>query len=314
MSQNSPAADAYQVVSAAVSTGVELSFVHEGQGGFPLVLLHGYPETKRIWWRNIGALADAGFEVIAPDLRGFGDSSFPDDGLYDVASHSQDIHALVAQVLGHATCAVAAGDLGAVVAYDLSLRFTGLVERMVYFNTMAPLLTDEYQRAGIADDPPAAERLASDYFVRQGEQADELIEELDTEEQRRRYVGGFYTHRLWAGSCAFSQDEVHFMTQPFASRDRLRASWGIYEVAAGRAGMRDAPRLFERNATPTLVLYGTRDHVVPPTFPARCRVAFSRCIGPFSVETAGHYLQWEEPDMFNTAVSYFLGDCMVVDR
>ena len=41
---------------------------------FPLLLVHGYPETKRIWWRNIAPLAAAGFEVIAPDLRGYGDS------------------------------------------------------------------------------------------------------------------------------------------------------------------------------------------------------------------------------------------------
>ena len=34
------------------------------------MLLHGWPETKRIWWRNIEPLAEAGFEVIVPDLRG----------------------------------------------------------------------------------------------------------------------------------------------------------------------------------------------------------------------------------------------------
>ena len=54
--------------------GLSLAFVHEGIGGYPLLLLHGYPETKRIWWRNITALAEAGHEVIAPDLRGYGDS------------------------------------------------------------------------------------------------------------------------------------------------------------------------------------------------------------------------------------------------
>jgi len=53
---------------------VELAFVHEGAGGVPLVLLHGWPETNRIWWRNVEPLAAAGFEVIAPDLRGFGAS------------------------------------------------------------------------------------------------------------------------------------------------------------------------------------------------------------------------------------------------
>ena len=49
--------------------------MHENAGGAgPLVLVHGWPETKRIWWRVIEPLARAGFEVIVPDLRGFGDS------------------------------------------------------------------------------------------------------------------------------------------------------------------------------------------------------------------------------------------------
>ena len=52
--------------------GVEMDYLREGDGGFPLLLLHGWPETKRILWRNIRPLAEAGFEVIVPDLRGFG--------------------------------------------------------------------------------------------------------------------------------------------------------------------------------------------------------------------------------------------------
>ena len=53
----------------------ELAYLREGQGGYPLVLIHGYPETKRIWWRNIRPLAEAGYEVIVPDLRGHGSST-----------------------------------------------------------------------------------------------------------------------------------------------------------------------------------------------------------------------------------------------
>jgi pimeloyl-ACP methyl ester carboxylesterase len=305
-----PSADNFNVVSAPLPSGVELAFVHEGQGGYPLLLLHGYPETKRIWWRNIQRLAGAGFEVVAPDLRGFGDSSFPADGLYDPASHAHDLHALVHGVLGHRRCAVAGGDLGAVVAYDLSLRFEQFVERMVYFNTIPPALGDDYRDAGIPDDPPPDRRLASDYFLRQGHEADQLSSELDTAERRRRYVASFYGHRLWAGSAAFSEDDIHFMTEPFADADRLHASWGIYEVAAGRGGIADAPRIFEKNPTPTLVLYGSRDHVVPASFPARCRVAFTECIGPFTIETAGHFLQWEEAELFNRTVTYFLDDLL----
>jgi len=49
---------------AVVAPGISLAFVHEGIGGAPLLLVHGYPETKRIWWRNIEALAAA-----VPSLR-----------------------------------------------------------------------------------------------------------------------------------------------------------------------------------------------------------------------------------------------------
>jgi pimeloyl-ACP methyl ester carboxylesterase len=52
--------------------GVDLAYLREGEGGVPLVLLHGWPETMRIWWRNVRPLAEGGFEVIVPDLRGFG--------------------------------------------------------------------------------------------------------------------------------------------------------------------------------------------------------------------------------------------------
>ncbi len=68
----------YAVHRALVRDDVELAYAHvlpAGGKGFPLLLVHGWPETMRIWWRNIGALAEAGFEVIAPDLRGFGASS-----------------------------------------------------------------------------------------------------------------------------------------------------------------------------------------------------------------------------------------------
>src|SRR5689334_6066065 len=93
--------DAYNVRREPVRDGMQLAFVHEGAGGYPLLLIHGYPETKRIWWRNIGPLAGAGFEVVAPDLRGHGDSDLAPDGMYDIAAFSLDLHALMHAVLGH---------------------------------------------------------------------------------------------------------------------------------------------------------------------------------------------------------------------
>src|SRR5437763_856879 len=127
----------FQVHRASVR-GVEIAYLHEGAGGFPLLLLHGWPETKRIWWRNVAPLAAAGFEVIAPDMRGFGDSSLAPDRFYDVAAHSRDMHALVAEELGHSQIVTCGGDLGGVVLQDLALRFEGLVVRQVMFNTVLP--------------------------------------------------------------------------------------------------------------------------------------------------------------------------------
>ena len=47
------------VDSAPVAEGLQLAYVREGEGGYPLLLVHGYPETKRIWWRNIEPLTPA---------------------------------------------------------------------------------------------------------------------------------------------------------------------------------------------------------------------------------------------------------------
>jgi len=136
--QDTPPFDAFTARHEIVRNGIGLSFLHEGAGGYPLLLLHGYPETKRIWWRNIAPLAAAGFEVIAPDLRGYGDSDLSADDAYDLTIDSRDVHALVHDVLGHERCAVVAGDIGGVVAVDLAQRFDGFVERLCFFNTVPP--------------------------------------------------------------------------------------------------------------------------------------------------------------------------------
>ena len=187
---------AFQVHRARVRDRVELAYVCEGVGGFPLVLLHGWPETKRIWWRNVEPLAAAGFEVIVPDLAGFGDSGLAEDDHYDVAAHARDVHALVSEVLGHSRCVTAGGDLGGVVLYDLSLRFEGFVARQVLFNTVPPILPAEYEAAGIAREIPREVRQAADYFMRQARDADGLAAELDTPEKRRRYAIRQHAPRL----------------------------------------------------------------------------------------------------------------------
>jgi pimeloyl-ACP methyl ester carboxylesterase len=299
---------AFPVATAAVRDRVEIAYVREGVGGYPLVLLHGWPETKRIWWRNIGPLAAAGFEVIVPDLRGFGDSGLPPDGLHDIAAHSRDVEALLRGTLGHDRCAAVGGDLGGAVVQDLGLRFEGLVERQVIFNTLLPRLPEAYAAAGIEAPARASTVGSSDYFLRQGLEADQLLAELDTPAKRRRYVGEFYGHRLWGAPGSFDAAAVDFMTEPFADAAHLRAGWGNYEAAMRARPSSERPRLFEPGTVPTLALYGPEDHVIPTTFAAMCEVAFTELVGPFVVAGAGHFLQWERADLLNQALRYFLAD------
>ncbi len=288
----------------------ELAYLREGAGGFPLVLVHGWPETKRIWWRNIAPLAAAGFEVIVPDLRGFGDSGLARDDRYDVVAHAEDIEALVRAELGHERCVVCAGDLGGLVAQDLSLRFEGLVDRLVLFNTIPPFLTAEYEEAGIAPAVPRAVRQAGDYFMRQARDADGLAAELDTPGKRRRYVSQMYGARFWAAPGAFSAEATDFMTEPFGDAERFRSSIANYEYAGGPRTAPETPRVLERNPTTALVLYGPEDHVIPRDFPRRMEIAFPEVVGPFEVPGAGHFLMWERPRLFNRAVEAFCRDLL----
>ena len=308
---NSPGPDSrpnpkqFATQRADVRNGVTIAYVREGVGGTPILLLHGYPETKRIWWRNIAPLAAAGFEVIAPDFRGHGDSGLAPDDFYDIAAFSVDCYTLVHDVLGHEHCAVAGGDVGGVVLYDLGLRYPGFVTRQVMFNTVTPPLPAVYEAAGLPADEPRRIRATADYFIRQATEPDMLLAELDTPERRRGWVAPMYGHRLWGTPTAFTRDDVAFHTEPYADADKLRASWGVYEQSAGRRAMEDAPKLFERTPVPTLVLYGPEDNVVPKSFPWKAAAACVDCTGPLFVPNAGHFLQWEAAETFNKITAAF---------
>ncbi len=95
--------------------GISLSVTEEGVG-FPVLLLHGFPDSSRLWREQIPALRGAGFRVIAPDLRGFGRSDRPSDvSAYGMATIVSDLEAVLdeldverAHVVGHDWGAVAA--------------------------------------------------------------------------------------------------------------------------------------------------------------------------------------------------------------
>jgi len=100
--------------------GIELFLLEEGQG--PLVLLcHGWPELSYSWRHQMPVLAEAGFHVVSPDMRGFGRSSAPSDiAAYSIFDAVGDMVALVA-ALGEAKVAIVGHDWGAPVAWHAAL-------------------------------------------------------------------------------------------------------------------------------------------------------------------------------------------------
>ena len=137
--------------------------------------------------------------------------------------------------------------------------------------------------------------MAADYFVRQGRDADGLAAELDTPEQRRRYIAQFYGHRFWATPGAFAPRGRRLHDRAVRRRREACAPRsGNYESAAGRAAAVRARRA-SSSATPCRrwSLYGPDDHVIwrrlpralrgrsSPTSSARssCRAPATSCSG-----------------------------------
>lgn len=221
-------------VKRAAPRGFEQAFVHETAGvtgeRVALLCVHGWPESKRIFWKVIEPFVAAGFDVIVPDLRGFGDSASAPDGRYDTVSHARDLFALVHDHLGYDKVVVLGGDLGGPVIQDMALRYPDFVDRMVLFNSPLP-----YDKERMADMPGTrAPRESADYFIRQGTDADRLAQELSTPVARRAYISTFYTSRFWAHPGTFSPADVDFHTEPFADADTLRDSYTTLRSPAQR--------------------------------------------------------------------------------
>lgn len=304
-----PARDAFEIHRAEVADGLKLAFIREGIGGYPLLLIHGYPETKRIWWRNIEPLVQAGFEVIVPDLRGYGDSDLSEGDDYDLVFYARDLYRLVHDELGHERCGLLGGDVGGVVMCDMANRFPGFIDRMIFFNSIAPMVPTEmdwYTAQGMGLN--ALEHgPTGDYRIRQGRDPEQLLKELDTPLRRRRYVRDFYEHRLLASQYSFEEDDYDFMSEPFEDERRLAASWAPYQLEFGRP-MSEMPLVAQAVDVPTLILYGPDDQVVPKDFPKRCEIAFTNRTGPLVVPECGHFLQWERADVLNSVTEFYFSD------
>jgi pimeloyl-ACP methyl ester carboxylesterase len=113
---------------------IRLHYLAAGEGE-PVILLHGYAQNSHMWRPLIAELAKTR-TVIAPDLRGFGQSAKPAGG-YDKKSMAQDIHALAAS-LGFKRAGICGHDIGLMVAYAYAAQYPDEVGRIALMDAFLP--------------------------------------------------------------------------------------------------------------------------------------------------------------------------------
>ena len=261
----------------------------------PLLLIHGGRDHCRNWDGTAAALR-ADWHVIAPDLRGHGDSQWSPDGNYTMAGYIYDLAQLVHQQR-LAPVTIVAHSLGG----NIALRYAG-----IYPATVARLVAIE----GLG---PSARALAERPPRTIAERMDEWIREQRVLAGRvpRRYASiedAF--HRMQEENPHLSAEQARHLTVHGANQnedgtyswkfDNYVRAWPPYDMRG-----RDITALWSRIACPTLLLYGTESKSGNPAEDGRVEpFRHARVMG---VEGAGHWLHHDRLDEFLRIVREFLG-------
>ena len=118
-----------------MTNGIRMHYVTQGNGPL-IVLLHGFPEFWYSWRYQLPFLAERGYTVVAPDLRGYNDTDKPRTG-YDVPTLSRDIAGLI-KGLGQEKAVIVGHDWGGVLAWAFAMNYPHMTERLIVMNAPHP--------------------------------------------------------------------------------------------------------------------------------------------------------------------------------
>jgi pimeloyl-ACP methyl ester carboxylesterase len=263
--------------------GIELAVLDEGEGQ-AVLLLHGFPDSSRLWRHQIPALTGAGMRAIAPDLRGFGGSDKPEGVTeYAISRSVADMVAVLdaleverAHVVGH--------DFGAVVAWALAAYVPARVERLVTMSVGHPATG---RVRSIADREMAWYQLLFQF--------DGLAEELLPRDNWRLF-------RDWVRDDGDVEQYLADLSRPGA----LTAGLNWYRANLDPRSELHPRAPFPTVAAPTLGLWSSEDHYL-----AEHRMIRSgqHVTGPWRyerIDRASHWMQLDRPDVVNALLLEFL--------
>ena len=272
------------VRQVALGDGLSLRVLEAGRpDGTPLLLLHGWAISAYLWRHNIVPLARAGFRVYAADLPGHGLSSVPTERGSFTLSRMTDRVARLLDALAIERAAVVAQSMGGRIAVELARRHPDRVTRLALFGPV-----------GFGELPPQ-KAFVPFVPVLPGALPSYLVTRRVVEIVQRRVHGklGWFTER--------DVDEYWAPTQfPEVVRAQVQMlrefDWAPLQPAA----------LAEVRA-PTLVVFGTLDRTVRPSYAAPLVAALPH--GRLEwVEGGGHVVMEEVPARVNELLVRFLGE------
>ncbi|MEV4293183.1 alpha/beta fold hydrolase [Microbispora rosea] len=273
----------YITVGQENSTDINLYYEDHGSGQ-PIVLIHGYPLDGHSWEKQIPALLDAGYRVIAYDRRGFGQSSQPTVG-YDYDTFAADLNTLLETL-----------DLRDVILVGFSMG-TGEVGR--YLGTYGSARVAK--AAFLASLEPFLLKTEDNPEGVDGSVFEGIIEAVTKD--RYAYFTDFYN--------AFYNTDENLGTR--LSEEVVRASWNTAAGASWYASSAVVPTwLTDFRAdipkidVPTLIVHGTADRILPIDSTGR---PFHRALPQaeyVEIEGAPHGLLWTHAQEVTDALLAFL--------
>ncbi len=271
--------------------GARLHVARAGRGR-PLLLLHGWPEFWQTWEPVMTRLADR-FELIAPDLRGFGDSDKPTAG-YGPAAHAEDMAALI-EAMGLVPVGIVSHDVGASVAQGLARARPDLLSGLFFFNLFYPGIGARYTT-------PEHLRFVWHTYFNQSEIAPALLRGAPN--GVRRFVEHFV--KLWAyRKEAIDEALIDALATNMAKPGNLEGGFAYYRGAADeRARSAARGETPPPIALPTCVRWTERDTALDIAWADRLPDFFTDLdFVPFP--EAGHFPHHEQPDRAAAEIAGF---------
>ena len=277
--------------------GLRMHYVEMGAGPL-VVLLHGFPEMWWSWRYQIPALVEAGYRVVAPDLRGYNETEAK--GPYDIGTLRDDVIALFDH-LGVDKPILVAHDWGGGVAWHLASTRPARCGKLVVMNCPHPLV---FARALFSNWRQIRRSWYMFFF-----QLPLLPERMMTARQGAAILRTL--RGMAVDKTHFGRDELLPFAVAACKPGRATAMIGWYRAAI-RAGLRSGPEAVERGekyqmiTVPTLLLWAMEDRalgyedVVPGT---------ERYVSHLEIQTipdCGHFVQQERPEEVNRRLLAFL--------